>query len=404
MLISHCTYNKYDIAIIVIISLLVFGVIGGMLSPIRFIALLFSPFVWMKICKSLKKDCVAVLCFFFLWYVFSLFSLCWTSSLLEGFKELCYYYCHFSLFFLIVICCSKAKYPLHSVIIGWLAVLVLSFPIAFNEIINDVHLASSLHGDLNINIGEGSIVHKKYAAVTFGNYNTYVTIICYSLPFIFTSLLLAKRFFLQLFGWIVILGASYILMVNASRGGILSFVFLLLSFLFYYRKVNFKFKSIFIIGLLVVISSILLTHAGDLFMQILWRIEDRGFSGGDDARVLLIQLSMQLLKDSYFLGTGIGSIVTSLQMISPEFEIPHNLFMEILAQYGFVIFSCFVILLLCLFRKGCLSKRFEIRYVICASLLSLPIVGVINSGYLLYPELWVYFASLFVFSNSYDRF
>ena len=406
MVLIKGVYDKSDVAIVVIIASLIFGVIGGMFSPIRLIALACSPFIWMEICKSSKKAIVVVLCFFLLWYVYSLFSLCWTSSLVEGLKELCYYYCHFSLFFLIVICSSKAKFPLRSIIIGWLACLVLSFPIAFNEIINDVHLASSLHGDFSINIGNGNVVHKKYAAVTFGNYNTYVTLICYSLPFLFAFLLFAQHFFLQLCGWILVLGTSYILVINASRAGILSFVLLFLIFLIYYRKVKFRFKTIFIFGLFVVIFFILISQSEDLFMQLLWRIGENGTSKdvGDDPRVVLIQQSMQLFKDSYFFGTGIGSIVTSLQKVATEFQIPHNLFIEILVQYGLVVFCSFIILLFCLFRRGCVSKRFEIRFVICASLLCLPIVGVINSGYLLYPELWAYFASLFIFSNGYDRF
>ena len=39
-------------------------------------------------------------------------------------------------------------------------------------------------------IVDGQTLVRKYASVTFGNYNSYVTVICFALPFMFAYLLL----------------------------------------------------------------------------------------------------------------------------------------------------------------------------------------------------------------------
>lgn len=403
MTVGKIYLNKYDIAIISIISILVFGGIGGMLSPIRGISLLFSPYVWVKLKMFKPKGSGFVLCFFAVWYGYSLLSLMWTPSVSEAFKELCYYYCHFSLFLLLIFFANKANSPLLSVALGWCLFLIFSFPIAFNEILNDVHLASSLHDDLSVNVN-GTIVSKKYAAVTFGNYNSYVTIIGYSLPFLFSVLLRATRFKHQLLGWLLVLCIVYILLTNASRGGILVFCFIFIVFLFFYKDTYYEHKKIFLCGLTFCLIALLIFKAEDLFMQFLLRIGEGELSDmtEDTSRILLISLSLQLFVESCFVGTGIGSIVTSLQKIAPEFTIPHNLFIELLVQYGVVIFLFFIVYLLKLIKRAKGSTNRIVKFVIYSSIFSLPIVGVINSGYWLAPELWVYMASLFIYSYKYD--
>lgn len=392
--------NRYDIGIILLISLLIFGGIGGMLSPIRVVALILSPYIWINIIYSKSKEIKIVLAFFILWYTYSLFSLCWTSSISEALKELFYYYCHFSLFFLIILWSKKAQRPLLSVILGWCLFFVYSLPIALNEIWNNFHLSSSLHGNLDVNIGHGIIVNKKYAAVTFGNYNTYVTILCYSLPFLFSLLLYGKKLLTQFIGWSLVLSLAYILITNASRGGIISYIIVFIIFLFHYKNVRYKHKRLLVYFIVIILLLAIVSYGKELFMQILLRIgESDNISdvGEDSSRITLIKLSLKLFAESMFIGTGIGSIVASLQTIAPEFTIPHNLFIEILVQYSFIIFFFFLFFLYKLYLRARHSGNNIIKFVIYSSLACLPFVGVINSGYLLAPEFWVYGASLFIF-------
>ena len=154
-------YNKYDYGIIVLILLIAFGGIGGTLSPLRCVALFFSPWVWLNIFTRPLNKALRFVCYFFLiWFIYSLCSLVWTSALVEGLKELLYYYCHFSLFFLFFLWLQKARSPLVSIILGWVGLILCTLPIAFNEIFNDQHLYLTLHDHLSMNVDGQTLVRK----------------------------------------------------------------------------------------------------------------------------------------------------------------------------------------------------------------------------------------------------
>lgn len=136
-----------------------------------------------------------------------------------------------------------------------------------------------------------------------------------------------------------------------------------------------------------------------IFQQILYRIGEDSLSEAmqDNSRSMLIWLSLGLFLDSYCLGTGIGSISASLAKVSPSYTIPHNLFVEILVQYGFVILAFFLFFLFLLYTKGRKTIDRLSKFIIYTSLWTIPFASVINSHYLLIPELWIYYASLFIF-------
>ena len=392
-------YNKYDYGIIVLILLIAFGGIGGTLSPLRCVALFFSPWVWLNIFTRPLNKALRFVCYFFLiWFIYSLCSLVWTSALVEGLKELLYYYCHFSLFFLFVLWLQKARFPLVSIILGWVGLILCTLPIAFNEIFNDQHLYLTLHDHLSMNV-DGQTLDRKYASVTFGNYNSYVTVICFALPFMFAYLLLVDGVKKQLWGWFIVLAVFYILVINASRGGLLCFVIALFSFLLFYRKKHYRGKRWILFLIISGVCIGLWLNFDVIFQQILYRIGEDSLSEAmqDNSRSMLIWLSLGLFLDSYCLGTGIGSISASLAKVSPSYTIPHNLFVEILVQYGFVILGFFLFFLFLLYTKGRKTTDRLSKFIIYTSLWTIPFASVINSHYLLIPELWIYYASLFIF-------
>jgi hypothetical protein len=402
-ILKYNKYNKYDYGIIFLIALLVFGNIGGAYQPIRLVAILFSLNVLNRIIKKhISKKQKFVFCFFVFWYAYSIFSLLWTSDQIQASKELIYYYGHFSLFFLIVFWSEKANDPLRSIIYGWCLFFLLTLPIALIEILTDQHLTYSLlQADTLINPGHGLVAHQKFASVTFGNYNGYVTALVFTLPFLFANLLSNKKFKIQCFGWILVFLCFYILLINASRGGIICATIVLIVFMLYYKKSSFNFKKILAIVILTFICFSLYYFFGSIFEQFSNRLVNRTSIFEDRSRVVLIQRSLQLFYESYFMGTGVGSIIASMLNVSPlGIVIPHNLFLEILVQYGIFIFGAFLILLIKLFFLSLNASSSSSRFILCSGLLSLLPASVINSGYLLMPVLWVFFASLFVLATN----
>src|SRR5690554_6884015 len=172
---ENSKWNIFDFLLIFTIALLVFGGYGGALQPIRLFSLVTVPFVfWFYIKYSRNKQILKTIRAVIILYMFLVASLLWTSDVNEGFKEIIYYAIHLNLFLLIIMLFRKAHQPFYSLLVGWALFIFLTQLIAFNEIFFDVHLdLSKFESDKVMNAG-GILVQKKFAAVTFGNYNGYV--------------------------------------------------------------------------------------------------------------------------------------------------------------------------------------------------------------------------------------
>lgn len=394
-------YNKYDFIIILFIASLVFGLLGGSLQPIRIITLIFFPFLVSNFKRGIliSKNLSKVFIFFTIWYVYSIISLLITSNLEEGVKELFYYFCHFSLFFLIILFSKRAKHPLRSIIYGWLLFFILTSPIALNEIINDQHLSISfIESNSYMNLGDGMRVQKKFASVTFGNYNGYVLMLCFIMPFSLISILLSKKLNTLLVNIGLFLLLSFFILTNASRGGIICLLISTILFFYYYRKMQIKSKSVIFLFIVLLSGIIIYNYSGILLSQIDSRLlAGRGFFE-DNARVNIYTLMWNLLRENWFVGTGIGSMTASLSQVTTGIAIGHNMFLEVLMQFGILIFALFCWFLLTIFINGYKNKYWVSKFIIYVSFACLPFSSLINSGYLLVPALWIFFASLYIFS------
>ena len=388
--------NRYDYMVMLVIFTLIAGNLGGALQPIRLIGLFSLPFVLTFIYNN-KLRFRNILCFFILCFFYSLVSLFWTSDINEAFKEFFYYSTHISLFFLLVYLSFNANQPYRSIIKGWLIAFLFSAIIAVCEILFDIHLPMNIYeSDLLLNSG-GTVMQKQYASVTFGNYNGYVTFLCCVLPFLFAYILSAVKVRCLLYGWLSFMLMAYILLINASRGGLLSLLICFLIFLFFFKRTNIKYKKIIFFILISFICCTIYVYSDILLLQIVSRFVESEAIVSDSSRTELIEFAFSLFLNSYFCGTGIGSIQASLETLTSGITLPHNLFIEILVQYGLVIFFCFLSFLYFIFLNIRKAKDLVIRYVLCAALCSLPAMAVINSSYLLFPVIWIYFSSLFVF-------
>jgi teichuronic acid biosynthesis protein TuaE len=396
---TKLNFNKYDYCNIGVISLLFFGNIGGAFQPIRIVALLLFPYILIWILQNkFTKPQMLIINFFTFWYLYAIISLFWTVDKTEAYKELFYYFVHFSLFLIIILFAQKSNKPLQSIIYGWCLFFIITVPIALNEIINDQHLPSSIFASDNlVNLSEGTIVQKKFASVTFGNYNAYVTILAFALPFLFANLFLSKRIIHQIVGLILVATCTFIFLINASRGGVICLLITVAVFLFYYRKENFKFKRGLITLALLILFIAFYFYSSTIFQQLSYRYISTDSFFEDKTRSNLIQIAIQFIHDTYFVGTGIGSMVSSLSAVSyGGISILHNLFLEIFMQYGLIIF---IIVILYFYKLYIIARKIQstkIKFIVYTILLLLIPSSVINSGYLLMPSLWVFWASIFV--------
>lgn len=393
--------NRYDYFLFILIVSLAFGAIGGSLQMPRLFSILFAPLFFRNINLAkgqIKRHIDVVLCFL----GYCLLSLIWSPDISEGLTELVYFFLHFLLFFEVIVFTMCAKKPIEIITKGWLLAVSLTVLFAFWEFQTGHHLPYCRNdAESMVNLGGGQILQKEFAAVAFINYNTYVTYLCFAIPFLF-YIIANKNAGKPVFFWlsiVVVVLASACILRNGSRGGLLS-ILTVLGVYFLMRPKN---KSwIIALTLLVLFVAYVIKEYGEVFSYMMMRASDGKLTEGGE-RLVVWSYALERFFDTLGFGVGIGGMAESMQGISGDIKITHNIFLEILLQYGLVFFVFFVVFLVKMFMKARRLKDFPRKVTVFTALISFPIYGIVNSGYLFNPFVYAGFASLYVFCN-YDSF
>lgn len=340
------TLNKYDKFLIVLLASMMFGGIGGALTIPRVAAILLFPYLTkgMRSCGYYISKYKTFFTVFICWCVL---SMVWTTDKMQGFKELCYHTVHFVYFFEILVFSKFANKPLQSIILGWILSAAGSAAIGLWEVTSGNHLSivASLQDEKSSwNLGGGVTLDQNFARAAYGNYNSFVTYICFAFAFLLYSVFQkGQNLFVRIISICVSVALIAIVILNASRGGLLTIIVFLAVFIFS------KFRPKYTIPFAVVIMALCLLIANILdnpiFELISYRVSDGGLLNGSD-RFEIWSCAWETYVRSAFIGTGVGSITTSMFITNPNIiASPHNLFLEILVQYGFIF--CSVIFLFC---------------------------------------------------------
>ena len=180
--------NKFDILIIVTIASLAYGEFEllGAFTPIRLIGAFSACFIaknWKLLIYSGFARWSLLL---FFWWLYMTLSLLWTPDIMLGIIYWFHFTCIIACILSIFLSTIKANRPLHSFSLGWAFFVIITIPIALWEITSGSHLSSGSFNDGAVLGGEW----KKFAAVTFANYNSYSLMLSYTLPFFMLLLLL----------------------------------------------------------------------------------------------------------------------------------------------------------------------------------------------------------------------
>ena len=386
--------------LILLISSLAFCNIGGVLQVSRLFAILLCPVLLSKFsaCGSSitkTKDLLAgILLFLF-------FSLLWSINPLKGVEELIYYGVHFILLLEVVVFARFARLPLQSLSLGWTISVALTLVVAMWEITTDNHLSYSQQEAGRVsNFGQGLIVDHRFASVTFYNYNSYVTFLCFALPFLFYRLRSMSQYsFSRRSVMMVVIALSIVcIFYNASRGGIVS-VFIISS-LFLTSNRSLKSSIMSMICFMIVACTIFYIFRDNILTTIMARIST-GNSVGDESRWLIWQNGLRLLKDTYGFGPGVGGLTTGMEKYANGgVTVTHNVFLELFLQFGSVFALIILSKLLKMYKyliKGVYGSNTLLMKMI---LFSLPVVAIIDSGYFLAAHFYAYCASIIIASST----
>lgn len=385
--------NLYDRLLILIIASLSFGWLGGAMQPIRIISILLIPFVWLMYLYQ-KDYFVRVLyrsgCLF-LFYAFVVTMINNQEGGVLSYIEWGYWIVNANLLLALLLFSRKAYNPRDSVALGWMIFVGITSIIGIGEIITGTHLTTNAaqYELMESGIALNGIENKIYAAATFGNYNEYVTALCSALPFLFYKLFRARTFTRIWFPILCVLLSGVIIVINASRGGIMCFALSVMTYLLYYRYSAFRFRSILLFCYFISVPLLLSKFGEVLFSQLMERSDSSMFvqTGRDE----LWGAAWETFCNSS--GFGYGASVFHHE-ITP---VPHSFFVEILVLYG-LFGASFLIWLL---RSIWLRTKKAIgasRFVLVTFWLMLIPYSMINSSYWGYAFFWMFLSSVLIFT------
>jgi len=374
--------------------------VGGSLQPIRIFIIICVPLMLMYSVRNKKFRQLHKYesYFFMLWWIYATMSLLWAIEVDESIKHIFYFAVNFLGFFVILWLADRANEPQQSVVNGWILAFILTIPIAFYELWFDVHLSLSKQESDNLMNFGGMILQRRFASVTFYNLNGYNTFLCYILPFIASTFFIAQKSFKMAINWILLLLLCYLIISNSSRGAVFCLVVGLSVFMFYYLK---KGKLIFISLVLIFIVTryTALLYFEEIFEIISVRLKISGLE--DVGRYENITMGLKAVVDSNLFGIGVGNYIPYMERLGLGISIPHNLFIEIVAQYGVFIFIGFLFILFRIIQSIRKNQSIFNKVIISIGLFTYPFVNIINSGYLLTASTWLYLASLCIIANKY---
>ena len=398
MFLNSYKYNKFDVYIFVMLASLTSGDLLGALQIPRVLALLFFiPFV--KSIHSADYELNQMKKWTGVFLTFSFFSCLWNpAGIIESLIASTYNLVHVILFLEIIFFSRFAENPIKSIIYGILVTFLISAAIAFWEITTDYHLSTSRMEEAYESNTGFEVYLRKFTSVTFFNFNAYVTFLCYLLPFLFYGFF-SKQNNLKI--RIIFLASTLIAIVlilyNGSRGGLLSFVIMFTVYITLSKK-N-KANVFFIIFFLSLLTIVLYSYGSTIFNALLMRASVQG-ALEEESRIVIWTNVYKVIQDYCFIGCGAGGLMSAMEDYAQGGILKaHNIFLEVLSEYGIVFFILFVSFLISQYKKARKMDDRERKLCLFQALIAFPVIGIINSGYQTQPALWAFLAVIYVFAN-----
>ena len=345
-------FNIYDIIIVVVIALQAMGLVQiWIVSSLLLSAIICFPCAIMQFTNIIRVHKIkSIILFFLCWFIYASCSIVWTIdedgvALTSLYEFMLYLIVFIGLFY----CIKKSNTPQKSFLLGWTLLSLLTFPIAFWEINTGLHLPFCYTEGFEITGVDGLTEERIFASTTFANLNTYVSLLCVCLPFMFSAIFVYDRY--KWFFFVVSIISIVLLLINSSRGGMLVIIIDLFLFLWFYYRSNLQYKSIVSVLVFVIAAYFLGMYGDILFNQLLGRLDSLSNSGSslfeDSYRGDLIIFGLELSFTSFGIGWGIESMNEAYAKMTPvTIHRAHNFVVEFLIVYGwplFIVFAYFFI-------------------------------------------------------------
>lgn len=294
-----------------------------------------------KVQRTTDFETVLFFCLGYVWVFWGCISYYWVYDKLGALKETFIIFFGFTVALTLLRLGANTKGGLTAITRGWLCSYIISAAIAVWELLTGLHLPSYTAEN------KPDYFLSRVVLSTYDNPNNYAAFILLSLPFIML-LVVKERGALKLISIAALVSSPFFMFLTESR---LGFGGMLVEFLIFFYlttiKDSFTLKFMKMVFCASVIFSMLYIYGGNIiskFQNI--KYETKG-SSSTTARANLSANGLDLYLKSFGMGTGAGSFQDEIRDsndLLPTGDIvdPHNFYIEILSQYGTVVFALFV--------------------------------------------------------------
>ncbi len=397
---SSQNLNKYQIAcLLIIVSMCTGTEFFGSYQPVRLLLIAF--FLWFlpsmfKEVKNVSRPIWAGIGIFVIWLLYGFISLQWSPDPIVGLKsELIVMSIGFTALPLFSFLIKKIENPFDYIRKLCLLCFAIMALVSLFEITTSIHFASSEPSRV---IGRHDVA-VPHTSTTFGNVNDYGAFLMFLFPFLLWGVLEAKTVKQKyIYFTAFLLNISFIL-INGNRMGLLVIIIQMLCFLLLLKdrikKEHIK-KRYIILLLLLLIAFFFAPRKYNPFYAIRYRMATVLHSSDESSneRIKMIKSGINMLKDSHGMGIGAGGFEASVLQKNPDANIinPHNLFVEIFAQYGIgiLLLLCSWLAYLFYYARHNAYLSSKARTTVYAIIVSFPLIGAMPSAFLGYTFLWVF--------------
>ncbi|WP_394993443.1 O-antigen ligase family protein [Emticicia sp.] len=383
--------KKYWIFLIIIT--LGFGNLGGSFQPSRLLLIISIVFLRIKIRNNVRLSSTIGLIVCAIWFIYSLITLIWSTSPLIGLNSEIIANSIGMLSLLVFSNFPNEKYLISTIRNGWICGLGITILMGVYEVYTGNHFWYAEDDRILGGIG----IEVPYATGFFGNSNNYCTFIILCFPYALWLFFETHKIVFKLILLALILTCTFLIFIDGSRMATIVLLFQSIYFLISFAKNIFK---NIIIVLIIAVALFIYVPWDALFLVLNYR----GANFEEDSRSVMVLAGLKMLVMSYGFGVGAGSFEDyAINMNNfDHISNPHNLFLEIVSQYGWIIFTLFNFWLFHIFIKSIknttISKGAKVTVQIL--ILTIPLIGAINSIALGTTCWWVCFSSLAVIVDS----
>lgn len=397
--------------------------VGGRFQPSRILlsaAFLGSVFFYQKIRNSDTPIVRQFLALAVIWLAWGSLSLSWCLDPINGARELVGVLLG-SLTALGVISLTVGESHLRALRVGWISAALVTMPVAAWELATGSHLPLAAERGNDIAAG-GDVGFVRYAAVTFGNHNGYVAFLLLTFPAVLWWFDRA-RMFARVLASVLIVAIGGLVLISGSRLGLI--VVLLQTFLWFGLAKPGKLKIPFgaVVGAFAVAVVVVygIMNASYTQMRILDLLSGKDSSVG--ARRAQMYNSFIFTSRTFGRGLGAGSFDAGVAHWYGLYKTydgvvlitsAHNVLLEILGNYGVIIFVLMIVLLVrcwfLLWGSFRLARRrddVESEQMFVAGLLWLtpfPLILAINSSILTFGMMWAALGTICVLAHMATRY